>query len=346
MRVAIGMSGGVDSSVAAALLLQKGLQPVGVTLKLFCPAGKEDLNSSDAAQVCERLGIDHTNIDMKSDFEKRVMDSFVSEYINGRTPNPCIECNRHIKFGKMLLEADNLGCEKIATGHYARIEKIGDKYYLKKAKDTTKDQTYVLYFLTQEKLSRLLLPLGDYSKTEIREIAQDLGFVNANKADSQDICFVPDGDYAAFIERRTGKNFPNGYYVDIGGAVLGQHKGIIKYTIGQRKGLGIALGHPAFVISKDVSSNTVVLGNEENLFYNKVLVKNATSLLDENLDGVKASAKLRYSQKAETCTIHRLSESDVVLEFDSPQRAPSPGQSAVFYSGDIVLGGGTIEKGI
>ncbi len=346
MRVAIGMSGGVDSSVAAALLKQSGVSPVGVTLKLYCPEKSCDQNSLDAKAICDQLGIDHTTIDLQASFENFVIEPFISEYILGRTPNPCIQCNRHIKFGEMLKTAEDLNCQKISTGHYARIEKSGNKYYLKTAKDISKDQTYVLYCLTQEKLSRLLLPLGDFSKAEIREMANELGFINAKKADSQDICFVPDGDYASFITNRTNQQFPKGNYVDLNGNVLGQHGGIIKYTVGQRKGLGIALGRPAFVVSKNVLNNTVVLGEEQNLFYNRVLVSNANSLLEENLDGVKACAKLRYSQKSEPCIIHSVDENSVLLEFSNPQRAPSPGQSAVFYSGDIVLGGGIIEKGM
>ena len=346
LRVAIGMSGGVDSSVAAALLKQSGFSPVGVTLKLYCPGNSADENSRDAKAVCERLGLEHATVDLQNSFENFVIEPFISEYISGHTPNPCIQCNRHIKFGEMLNAAEKFDCQKIATGHYARIEKSGNKYLLKTAKDTSKDQTYVLYCLTQEKLSRLLLPLGDYSKAEIREMANQLGFINAEKADSQDICFVPDGDYASFITNRTNRQFPAGNYIDTQGNILGQHAGIIKYTVGQRKGLGIALGRPVFVISKNPSDNTVVLGDEDNLFYNRVLVSGVNSLLDENLDGVKACAKLRYSQKSEPCTIHTVDDNSVILEFAKPQRAPSPGQSAVFYNDDIVLGGGIIEKGI
>ena len=246
----------------------------------------------------------------------------------------------------MLEYAEKHGFDTIATGHYARIEKSGDKYLLKKAADPTKDQSYVLYGLTQSQLSRTVLPLGDYTKRQAREIAESLNLCVARKSDSQDICFVPDGDYAAFIERNRGLNFAAGDYLDLDGKILGKHKGVIHYTVGQRKGLGIALGKHAFVLSKNADTNEVVLGDEEHLFYNQVEVSGVNIIAADNLDGIKAAGKLRYRHTEQPCVIHQTGKDTVILEFDTPQRAPSPGQAAVFYDGDIVLGGGTIVKGI
>lgn len=246
----------------------------------------------------------------------------------------------------MLDYAKQNGFDKIATGHYARVEKCGDRYLLKKALDATKDQSYVLYGLTQNELSKTVLPLGDYTKAQAREIAEELKLCVARKSDSQDICFVPDGDYAAFIERNTGINFAAGDYLDLDGKILGKHKGVIHYTIGQRKGLGIALGKHAFVLDKNADTNQIVLGDEEHLFYKKVEVNGVNITAGDSLEGVKAAGKLRYRHQEQPCVIHQTGKDSVILEFDTPQRAPSPGQAAVFYDGDIVLGGGVIVKGI
>lgn len=350
MKTLIGMSGGVDSAVTASLISQKN-DAAGITLQLYDGGDKaliEKFNreAQDAADVCQKLGIAHTVLDLKSDFNDFVIKYFIDEYIAGRTPNPCIQCNINIKFGAMLDYAKQNGFDKIATGHYARIEKSGERYLLKKAADATKDQSYVLYGLTQEQLSKTVLPLGDYTKVQAREIAEDLKLCVARKSDSQDICFVPNGDYAAFIERNTGMNLTSGNYLDVDGNVLGKHKGIIHYTIGQRKGLGIALGKHAFVLSKNADTNEVTLGDEEHLFYKTVEVKGVNIIAADTLDGVKAECKLRYRHNAQPCIIHQSEKDTVVLEFDVPQRAPSPGQAAVFYDGDTVLGGGTIVKGI
>ncbi|MBQ8740430.1 MAG: tRNA 2-thiouridine(34) synthase MnmA [Clostridia bacterium] len=350
MKTLIGMSGGVDSAVTAALVSRENAA-AGITLQLYdgndtAMIEKFNREARDAADVCEKLGIDHSVLELKDLFKKYVIDHFINEYIAGRTPNPCIQCNINIKFGAMLEYAEKHGFDTIATGHYARIEKSGDKYLLKKAADPTKDQSYVLYGLTQSQLSRTVLPLGDYTKRQAREIAESLNLCVARKSDSQDICFVPDGDYAAFIERNRGLNFAAGDYLDLDGKILGKHKGVIHYTVGQRKGLGIALGKHAFVLSKNADTNEVVLGDEEHLFYNQVEVSGVNIIAADNLDGIKAAGKLRYRHTEQPCVIHQTGKDTVILEFDTPQRAPSPGQAAVFYDGDIVLGGGTIVKGI
>lgn len=344
------MSGGVDSAVTAALVSKK-MDAAGITLQLYDGDNpdlieKFDREAADAADVCKKLGITHSVLDLKSIFNDFVIQHFIDEYMRGRTPNPCIQCNIHIKFGAMLDYAQKNGFDHIATGHYARIEKSGDKYLLKKALDTTKDQSYVLYGLTGEQLSKTILPLGDYTKAQAREIAEEMKLCVARKSDSQDICFVPDGDYAAFIERNTGINFAAGDYLDLDGKVLGKHKGVIHYTIGQRKGLGIALGKHAFVLDKNADKNEIILGDEEHLFYKTVEVSGVNIIAADSLDGIRAAGKLRYRHNEQPCVIHQIEKDRVILEFDTPQRAPSPGQAAVFYDGDIVLGGGTIVKGI
>ncbi len=340
------MSGGVDSS-AAAIILKKEYETTGVTLSLYsggslCEEATKK-NIADAKAVCEKLCIEHRTLDYSSCFEKDVIEKFIAGYVSGETPNPCLNCNKYIKFGKMLDYALQNGYDKIASGHYARIAEKNGKFYLKKAADLKKDQTYVLYNLNQQILSRLLLPLGDYTKEQAREISLESGLANAHKSDSQDICFVPDGDYAAFIESRIGKQ-KEGSYIDKSGAFLGKNKGIIHYTVGQRKGLGIALGKPAFVIKKDVPSNTVTLGSEEDLFYKTVYIKDVNFITEKIADGETVNCKLRYSQKETPCTFFN-TESGAKLVFETPQRAPSPGQAAVFYKEDICLGGGIIIKG-
>ncbi len=350
MKTLIGMSGGVDSAVTAALV-SKNNESAGITLKLYDGNAtdliqKFEREANDAADVCNKLGISHSVLDLKTEFFDLVIKHFINEYIAGRTPNPCIQCNIHIKFGAMLEYAKSNGFDNIATGHYARVEKSGDRFLLKKALDNTKDQSYVLYGLTQNELSKTVLPLGDYTKAQAREIAEEMKLCVARKSDSQDICFVPDGDYAAFIEKNTGVNFASGNYLNLSGEILGKHKGVIHYTIGQRKGLGIALGKHAFVLSKNAQTNEVVLGDEEHLFYKQVEVNNVNVIASDNLDGIRAAGKLRYRHSEQPCVIHQTGKDSVILEFDTPQRAPSPGQAAVFYDGDTVLGGGVIMRGI
>lgn len=340
MKIALGMSGGVDSSAAALILKNQGYTVGGITLKLF---GESD---NDAKTVCEKLNIEHKTVDLTKLFKNTVIENFISEYENGRTPNPCIVCNEKIKFGAMLESALSLDFDMIATGHYAKISKQNGRFILEKAKDLSKDQSYVLYGLTQHQLSHTVLPLGEFTKQEIRALAEENGFVNANKKDSQDICFVPDGEYAKFIENETGKPCVSGHYTDINGIVLGKHNGQINYTIGQRKGLGIALQKPQYVLSKDAKSNTVILGDEINLFCKNVIVKNVNFIpFDELKNDLPVKAKLRYRHTEQPATLHPISRNEVLLRFENPQRAPAPGQSAVFYDGDIVIGGGIIEKG-
>ena len=340
-KVLLGMSGGVDSSTAALLLKEQGYDVTGLTLKLCKEDKGQDL--ADAKAVCEKIGINHITLDLKNEFYEKVISAFINDYKNGLTPNPCLECNKYIKFGIMLDFALKNGFQKIATGHYARVEREGDRFILKKATDISKDQSYVLYSLTQHQLSHLLLPLGSLSKSEIREKAEESGLVNANRPDSQDICFVPDGDYASFIEKTDGFVSQKGDYVDINGTFLGKHEGVINYTIGQRKGLGIALGKPQFVIDKNAQTNTVILGDEEHLFKTEVLVKDVNFIPFERLEKeMNVKAKLRYRHKESPCAISPLENGKVKIVFSDPQRAPSAGQAAVFYDGNTVVGGGKI----
>ena len=273
-----------------------------------------------------------------------VMDKFAAAYEKGETPNPCIDCNNYLKFGKLHERAQVLGMDYVVTGHYARIEQGADgKYVLKKALDESKDQSYVLYGLTQEKLQHTMFPLGELTKTEARAIAEEHGFINANKPDSQDICFVPDGDYATVVEKLTGHKPEPGDFVDKDGKVLGQHKGIINYTIGQRKGLGIAMGHPIFVCEICPEKNCVVLGENEDLMKREVLVKDFNWISGEVPEGpVRCLAKTRYRMKEQPATAYALPDGGARIIFDEPQRAITRGQSAVCYDGDIVLGGGII----
>ncbi len=335
------MSGGVDSSVAALILKEQGFSVTGLTLELCNKDNARDL--SDAKAVCDKLGIEHKSLDLVKDFKRWVIDDFINQYKKGLTPNPCLECNKHIKFGRMLDIALENGFQKIATGHYARVERLGDRFILKKALDESKDQSYVLYALTQHQLSRLLLPLGGISKPQIRRLAEENSLVNANRPDSQDICFVPDGDYASFIQRTDGFTAEKGSYLNPEGKALGEHQGVIHYTIGQRKGLGIALGKPQFVVDKSALDNTVILGDEELLFKKTVIVKDVNFIPFDRLEGeMQVTAKLRYRHKAQPAVISQEPDGNVKIEFSEPQRAPSPGQAAVFYDGDTVVGGGII----
>ncbi len=352
-KVMIGMSGGVDSSVAAFLLQKESLEVIGATMKLY---NNEDIDFVsektccslddvlDAKSVCARLGIRHYTLNMTEDFKKEVIERFISAYQNGFTPNPCIDCNRYMKFSKMLRKAQELDIDYVATGHYARIEKHGDRYILKKAVDLSKDQSYVLYSLTQEQLKVTKFPLGNYTKQQVREIAEENGFVNARKHESQDICFVPDGDYSKFIEYYTGKTYPCGDFVDMNGKRLGEHKGIIRYTIGQRRGLGLALPASMYVVEKDVDNNKVILGFNDDLFKKEVNVKNISFTACDGLDKPeRLCAKIRYNQKEQPATVTQTDENHFTIVFDEPQRAITKGQAAVLYDGDTVVGGGTIE---
>lgn len=354
MKALIAMSGGVDSSVAAFLTKENGFDAYGVTLKMF---GNDLIGASgesaccslsdveDAESVCRRLGMPFYVFNFTERFEKEVVQRFVKAYEEGRTPNPCVDCNRYVKFGYLYQRMQELGCNYVVTGHYARIEKDPEsgRFLLKKAADSKKDQSYVLYSLTQEQLSHTQFPLGGMTKIEARAIAEEQGFINAKKHDSQDICFVPDGDYAGFISRFTGKDYPDGEFVDRDGNVLGTHKGIIKYTIGQRKGLGLALPAPLYVCRKDMDKNQVILAPNSELFSSTLEAGDFNWIaFDEPKEPFHAAVKVRYSQKESPAVITPLGEGKVRIDFDEPVRAITSGQAAVVYDGDTVIGGGTI----
>ena len=340
-KALIGMSGGVDSSVAVYLMKERGFEVSGVTFRLFEDSPKE--NEEDAEKVASRLEIPHFVKDYTADFKKEVIDRFVFSYENELTPNPCVECNRHIKFKKLFSLAQELGFSHIVTGHYAVIEEKDGRFLLKKAADKTKDQTYFLFSLTQEILSRTVFPLGNMTKPQIREIAEREGFVNAKRRDSQDICFVPNGDYVSVIEAYSQKRYPEGDFVDLNGKVLGRHRGVIRYTIGQRKGLGLALPAPMYVLEKRISDNKVVLGFNEDL-HSKTLVAEDLNwiMFDTPPKSFRAKIKVRYSQNEHDGTVTCLENGRVKVEFDTPVRAITKGQAVVFYDGDYVIGGGTI----
>lgn len=355
MRVMVGMSGGVDSSVSALLLREQGFEVMGVTLKMFSDEDIVQAEKSgktccalndvlDAKSVARRLGFEHITFNFRDCFREKVMQNFAESYIKGCTPNPCIECNRYVKFDKMLRRAMELGYDYIATGHYAVIEydKERGRYLLKRPKDKHKDQTYVLYSLTQEQLAHTLFPLGNLEKSQVREIAEKAGLVNSDKPDSQDICFVPDGKYVDFIKKFTGYEPQEGSFVSVDGDILGMHKGIINYTIGQRKGLGIALGKPAYVVRKDIKSNTVVIGDEKELYTTSLTAEDVNLIsVSEITNPMRVTAKTRYSQNEQPATLSY--ENGVYrVDFDNPQRAVTSGQAVVFYDGDLVVGGGTI----
>ena len=353
-KAIIAMSGGVDSSVAALLTKESGDECIGATMKLY---HNEDIgvkrentccsldDVEDARSVCYRMGIKFYVFNFSERFKEDVMDRFVDAYEHGCTPNPCIDCNRYLKFDKMFQRMRELEYDYIVTGHYARIEYDEEKgrYLLKKAVDDTKDQSYVLYMLTQEQLAHISLPLGGLRKTEVREIAEKNGFVNARKHDSQDICFVPDGDYAKFIEQYTGRKSKPGEFVDTAGNVLGKHKGIIHYTVGQRKGLGLSLGHPVFVLEIRPETNEVVVGSNEESMSRYVRADQVNFMTVEDLTEPKRVwAKIRYNHRGAWCTVEKTGEDEILCTFEEPQRAITPGQAVVLYDGEYVLGGGTI----
>ncbi len=340
-RVLIAMSGGVDSSAAAVLLHRQGYDCAGGMLNLL-PQGND---TADAAAVAQRLGMDFHLIDGAAMFRRSVMDRFVSEYSAGRTPNPCIECNRCLKFGLFLDRALELGYDYIATGHYARVarDEENGKYRLLRGADRRKDQSYVLYQLTQHQLSHLLLPVGEFDKASIRAFAREAGLANADKSDSQDICFIPDGDYAAFL-RRSGAELRPGDFVDGAGNVLGRHKGLPCYTTGQRKGLGVAAGKHVYVVRKNAEDNTILLGDEADLYTRELTACRVNWISGEvPAAPVRCSAKTRYSQTEAEATVYPLPDGRVQVVFNEPQRAVTAGQAVVFYDDEACLGGGTIE---
>ena len=345
-KIVIGMSGGVDSSVAAAVLKQQGYDVVGLTMQLL--GGGNSAEAEDAARVAERLGIEHYVCDFKEDFSRIVIDYFVNEYKQARTPNPCIVCNKNMKFGLMLKWANAHGAKYIATGHYAKVEYDGvrGRFLLKRALSDRKDQTYALYTLSQRQLESVVMPLGCLGdKTEVRKIAAELQLSTAGKSDSQEICFIPDNDYVSFIKRHTGYEPPPGNFVDESGNILGRHSGIINYTIGQRKGLGIAFGRPMFVTKINAGTNEITLGESGSEFSGRLTAEKLNFIsIDEFTEPFRALAKIRYSARPALCIVSPMHDGRAEVVFDEPQRAVTPGQAVVFYEtdSDIVIGGGTI----
>ena len=356
-KALIAMSGGVDSSVAALLMKNAGYECVGVTMKLHDSAGEYSekacctaSDAEDARSVCVRLGMPYYVFNFTADFSRDVIDKFVRSYEIGETPNPCIDCNRYLKFDRLYKRAKELGCEYITTGHYARVEfdEKSGLYQLKKSLNTAKDQSYVLYFLTQEQLAHTKLPLGEFTdKERVRGIAEDNGLINARKHDSQDICFVPDGDYARFIREYTGKTYPEGDFLLTDGNVIGRHCGVIGYTIGQRKGLGISYSEPLYVCKKSVEDNTVTLGTANELMSSELTARdfNLISFPEPPKEPMRVAVRTRYHAKEAPALAYfdRFKyDGTVTVRFDEPQRAISPGQAAVLYDGDVVVGGGVI----
>lgn len=336
--VAVAMSGGVDSSLTAALLLERGFNVFGVTMLL-----DDDKNISDARKVCEHLGISHHVADFREIFRAKVEDYFVAEYLKGRTPNPCVRCNREIKFGALFDFAEELGADFLSTGHYARIVFEDGRFKLKKAVDIRKDQSYVLYNLTAAKLAKILLPLGEFTKDKTRVLAAELRLPVAHKPDSQEICFVPDDDYKKFIASRepSAQALQEGEIVDAGGKVLGHHQGVANYTIGQRKGLGIAAPQPLYVTRLDVAKGQVIVDTNEKLFANTLTARDVHWIYKPTLPKT-LQAKIRYGSRVAACTVDEL-ENFLCVTFAEPQRAITPGQSVVFYDGEEVLGGAVID---
>ena len=353
-RAMIAMSGGVDSSVAAWLMLEAGYACMGVTMRLYNNQKFEDDRESkccsledveDARSVAYRLGIPYYVFNFTEDFEKQVMDKFVSCYECGLTPNPCIDCNRHLKFEKLLHRAMELDCECIVTGHYAQIKQDNEtgRFWLYKAADKAKDQTYFLYSLTQQQLAHTRFPLGNLTKEQVRQIALEQDFINARKHDSQDICFVPDGDYFAFLERYTGKHYPPGDFLDQNGQVVGRHHGAVGYTLGQRKGLGLAMGAPVYVCGKNMQANTVTVGSNAALFSTTLLADDWNWIAFPALtQPMRVCAKTRSRMTEQPATVYPEENGRARVVFDQPQRAITPGQAVVLYDGDLVIGGGTI----
>lgn len=354
MKVVVGMSGGVDSSVAAYLLKQQGYEVIGVTMQIWQKEDNQTVEENggccglsaveDARRVAQMLDIPYYVMNFREEFDQKVIQYFMQEYLHGRTPNPCIACNRYVKWEALLNRSLAIGADYIATGHYARIERLENgRYAIRRSATLAKDQTYALYNLTQEQLCRTLMPVGAYSKDEIRRIAGEIHLQVAGKPDSQDICFVPDGDYARYIEEQAGAKLPPGNFVTSDGTVLGTHKGIIHYTVGQRKGLGLALGFPAFVLEIRPETNEVVIGTKEESMANTLRADHLNWMSVENLTKpLRVFAKIRYNHKGVWCTIEKTGEDEVLCTFEEPQRAVTPGQAVVFYDGEYVLGGGTI----
>lgn len=353
-RVVLGMSGGVDSSVAAYLLKQQGYDVIGITMQVWQEneefsereGGCCSLSSvNDARMVADRIGIPFYVMNFKEIFKEKVIDYFIEDYLEGKTPNPCVACNRYIKFDELLRRAEGLGADYVATGHYARIYEENGRYILEKAADDHKDQTYALYNLTQEQLKKTLMPCGDYTKEEIRAIAHEIGLIVADKKDSQDICFVEDGNHGNFVYSMVPEKKNPGNFVDKNGKVLGTHKGIAYYTIGQRKGLGLALGVPVFVMGINKDRNEVIIGSDEDLMHDTLIMDEVNLILTDVLtEPVRLMGKIRYAAKPAACTLYPLPDGRLKAVFDVKQRAITKGQSAVFYDGLKVFGGGIIRE--
>ena len=346
-KVVVGLSGGVDSSVAAYLLKKQGYDVIGVTMHMWQPEGddSEPASVADARKVAESLDIPFYVCDFKEIFCEKVMNYFVNEYLQGHTPNPCVTCNRFVKWEALLEKSQEFGADYIATGHYARIIQLPNgRYSIKTSATAAKDQTYALYNLTQNQLAHTLMPVGEYTKEEIRQIAKEAGIPVAEKKDSMEICFIPDNDYAVFIEKKAGKKVPGpGNFVTKEGTVIGQHKGITHYTIGQRKGLNLSMGHPVFVTKIKPETGEVVIGENEDVFSSVLVCDRVNFMGMEGLEEPrKVMAKIRYAHKGEICLLERLDENRIRCTFENPVRAITPGQAVVFYEQDYVLGGGTI----
>lgn len=344
-KIIVGLSGGVDSSVTAYLLKEQGYDVTGVTMVNFRDGNAGEKIAGDAKKVADFLEIPHYVVDFCSQFKETVIDYFTKEYFSGRTPNPCVVCNRYIKWKAMMEQGEKLGAEYIATGHYALVEKLPNgRFSLRCSVTAAKDQTYALYGLTQEQLSHTVMPLGAYTKDQIRSIAGSIGLPVAKKPDSMEICFIPDQDYAGYIEKSTGITVPRGNYVNAEGKILGQHQGIIHYTIGQRKGLNLAMGHPVFVTEIRPETNEVVIGESQDVFAGALRCSRLNAMAVPAFEsGMEVFAKIRYNHKGAPAVIKSAEGDSLLVEFKEPQRAVTPGQAVVFYQGDYVAGGGIID---